>query len=424
MVGLVADDEACPREESGFDSEKFADEESSTESESALLHSEQRPVDVRNPLPVSSIFALSAVVLAIDFGFAASEALIVPVLVEAGLSLSQASLVVAISPVLGVICQLFLGSLSDECACFWGRRRPFILCLCLVMTVGFLAAPFAPLVSELHFDNSHVLGITLTIVAVVILDFGLVQSPSRAYLLDTVPPSQLKTGNLIYTLYSWVGVWLGFVASGFDWARIFGREVTVVNQAQVVFGMVAIGTLVAMVVTVCSVREPPRKNLDSAGRCGVWKSVRDTFLFISLMSDKMWTLWLASLFGFIAIWAFLFFTTFVGEVVYGGVSSSSTDTADYQLYAYGVRVASLGLLLGCGLASLSSVLTEKLANQIGLKLLFLIIQYIFLVTCFFLTIAKHMWLVLILAATYGPYLIAYLTVPFTIIPAYHVSEFS
>lgn len=71
-----------------------------------------------------------------EFCYAVEAAFVTPVLLSVGLPQSLYSLVWLISPILGFLLQPIIGSASDYCRSPWGRRRPYILALGIMMLVG------------------------------------------------------------------------------------------------------------------------------------------------------------------------------------------------------------------------------------------------------------------------------------------------
>lgn len=71
-----------------------------------------------------------------EFCYAVEAAFVTPVLLSVGLPRSLYSLVWLISPILGFLLQPVIGSASDYCQSSWGRRRPYIVALGIIMLVG------------------------------------------------------------------------------------------------------------------------------------------------------------------------------------------------------------------------------------------------------------------------------------------------
>ena len=93
------------------------------------------------------IIMLSATAFAIDFALSVEAAYSLPAILKTGLDEKYAPVLWAIGPLLGILFQGCLGSASDRCKCSWGRRRPFILGLAIVVCI---CAGLFPLVSRGH----------------------------------------------------------------------------------------------------------------------------------------------------------------------------------------------------------------------------------------------------------------------------------
>lgn len=121
-----------------------------------------------------------------------------------------------LSPILGLLFTPVIGTASDRCVLRWGRRRPFILALCVGVLLGvalflngsLIGKPvfkisqtkkwqqlnvclfvFFCYLTGLSFGDrpgSQPIGIILTVLGVVVLDFSAdaAEGPIRAYLLD------------------------------------------------------------------------------------------------------------------------------------------------------------------------------------------------------------------------------------------------
>lgn len=71
-----------------------------------------------------------------EFCYAVEAAYVTPVLLSVGLPKSLYSMVWLLSPILGFLLQPVVGSASDHCRARWGRRRPYILTLGVMMLLG------------------------------------------------------------------------------------------------------------------------------------------------------------------------------------------------------------------------------------------------------------------------------------------------
>ena len=140
----------------------------------------------------------------IDLVYAVQGAYFVPAIFNSGISHIYGAMLISISPIMGMIFQSYMGTASDQCQCFWGRQRPFILGLTITCLLGLLLFPFTEDIAD--FINKQNLQdavlIVLAVIATFFCDFSVdsLQVPVRAYLLDVMPQNKMKTGNIIYSV--------------------------------------------------------------------------------------------------------------------------------------------------------------------------------------------------------------------------------
>lgn len=86
--------------------------------------------------PTGRLIMHSMAMFGREFCYAVEAAYVTPVLLSVGLPRSLYSVVWLLSPVLGFLLQPVVGSASDHSRAGWGRRRPYILALGVMMLLG------------------------------------------------------------------------------------------------------------------------------------------------------------------------------------------------------------------------------------------------------------------------------------------------
>ncbi|KAF6127252.1 solute carrier family 45 member 2 [Phyllostomus discolor] len=142
-----------------------------------------------------------------EFCYAVEAAYVTPVLLSVGLPRSLYSMVWLLSPVLGFLLQPVVGSASDYCRAGWGRRRPYILTLGVMMLLGMaLYLNGDAIVSALTADPRRKLvwAITITMIGVVLFDFAadFIDGPIKAYLFDVCSHQDKERGLHYHALFT------------------------------------------------------------------------------------------------------------------------------------------------------------------------------------------------------------------------------
>ena len=421
------------------------------------------------------IVALSSTILAVEFAYAVEAGYGTPTLLKTGLQERYATLMWSTGPVLGIIFQGYLGSASDRCTSSLGRRRPFILLVGIVVLVALSFFPYGTTIAhQLSTSSLSIKGfvIVYTSILFVSMDFSLdaIQSPSRALLLDSVSDEQTHRGNLIYSTMIGVGATVGSIVSAIPWKK-FGGEIgnNFETQTKVVFGVTVCLFVVCLVATLCSVNENHTKLLRQAehssseanedrsdSKCevairpttlaktdsqkAVWRicsstldifgdfcrSFQSTFSFAKNMSIHFFSLWILVVLSFSAIHSFyLFFTEYVGSVIYGGVANSE-DRHLRELYDEGVLAGCACLIVYNLSLSATSVIMDPVIEyfKLNLKTVLMFADLAMLIVTGSAVVFPSLVMAVIAALTCGMFYAVLTTIPFTLASHYEVSDFS
>ncbi|XP_033011818.1 solute carrier family 45 member 4 [Lacerta agilis] len=209
-------------------------------------------------IPVRLWVMHGAVMFGREFCYAMETALVTPVLLQIGLPEQYYSLTWFLSPILGLIFTPLIGSASDRCTLSWGRRRPFILALCIGVLFGVALFLNGSIIGLAIGDvpDKQPIGIVLTVLGVVVLDFcaDATEGPIRAYLLDVVDSEEQDMALNIHAFSAGLGGAIGYMLGGLDWMQTF-FGVIFVSQEQVLFFFAAIIFSVSVVLHLCSIEE-------------------------------------------------------------------------------------------------------------------------------------------------------------------------
>ncbi|KAJ4920593.1 hypothetical protein JOQ06_024588, partial [Pogonophryne albipinna] len=196
-----------------------------------------------------------------EFCYAVEAAFVTPVLLSVGLPRSLYSLVWLISPILGFLLQPIIGSASDYCRSSWGRRRPYILALGVLMLMGLtLFLNGDAVVSELVTDKSlkSTWAIVIVMLGVVLFDFAadFIDGPIKAYLFDVCSHSDKERGLHYHALLTGLGGAFGYLVGAMDWGHtVLGKALG--SEYQVIFFFSALTWGVFLTLHLFSIPEQP-----------------------------------------------------------------------------------------------------------------------------------------------------------------------
>ena len=451
----------------------------------------------------SRILMLCAGAFAVEAAYMIEEGYAIPAMLATGLPETVASAMWAVGPLLGFFFQGYLGSASDRCTCSWGKRRPFILSLAACACIAILLFPYGSFfvsVLKLGEGSGGLFVMAFTASTFVAMDFFLdaLQSPLRAYLLDSVPAERSERANYTYTALLCSGAIAGSLIAGVPWssfARRRGEEEggregersrsNSGRQLEIVYGIATGLFVVCMLLCLNSVREKKAANLLSppvereivlplAGsksapvllesgtlprkhnsftalsalvqpasiqvvtkddshllgepypatkhkngllRCpspnplrrappttivpplssktskdggcvarflsNIYEDIRETVLFSSYTSTHFSRLCWAVFFSWVAYLSMLlYFTSFMGEVVYGGSPHSPTESRERELFERGVQVGFLVMLFQDFVSTVSCVSMKFVSDGVGIRQLSVGVLVAYTASCF------------------------------------------
>uniref|UniRef100_A0A3Q4HDF3 Solute carrier family 45 member 4b n=1 Tax=Neolamprologus brichardi TaxID=32507 RepID=A0A3Q4HDF3_NEOBR len=234
-----------PKEEGAYDSESETD-----------MDEEGRGVRI----PLHRWVMHGTVMFGREFCYAMETALVTPVLLQIGLPEKYYSLTWFLSPILGLLFTPLIGTASDRCSLRWGRRRPFILGLCVGVLLGVALFLNGSLIGLSVGDtpNKHTIGIVLTVLGVVVLDFcaDASEGPIRAYLLDVADTDEQDIALNIHAFSAGLGGAVGYMLGGLDWTgTALGQAFQ--SQEQVLFMFAAIVFIISVTLHMFSIPEQP-----------------------------------------------------------------------------------------------------------------------------------------------------------------------
>ncbi|XP_068191239.1 membrane-associated transporter protein [Antennarius striatus] len=420
-----------------------------------------------------------------EFCYAVEAAFVTPVLLSVGLPRSLYSLVWLISPILGFLLQPVIGSASDHCRSPWGRRRPYILVLGILMLFGitmFLNGD--TVMSAIVSDRSmrSVWAIVVVMFGVVLFDFSadFIDGPIKAYLFDVCSHQDKERGLHYHALLTGLGGACGYLVGAMDWGHsTIGQLLG--SEYQVIYFFSALTWSIFLTVHLFSIPERPlgkdgpdasppsslqllgaqtsdygallREPLSSEGptsppdlrprsfsALGEANSVtssakqpnkeaqkrmtlRSLLRTIINMPPHLRCLCVSHLLGWTAFLCnMLFFTDFMGQIVYKGNPYAEHNSTAYVTYERGVEVGCWGLCINAVSSALYSYVQHFLLPYIGLKGLYFVGYFVFGLGTGLIGLFPNITATLVLCSVFGVMSSTLYTIPFNLVAEYQLEE--
>ncbi|KAM5191911.1 membrane-associated transporter protein [Mantella aurantiaca] len=410
-----------------------------------------------------------------EFCYAVEAAFVTPVLLSVGLPRSLYSFVWLISPILGFVLQPVVGSASDHCRSRWGRRRPYILSLGVLMVLGMTLYLNGDTVISAIFKDTRgaekrIWAIVITMLGVVAFDFAadFIDGPIKAYLFDVCSHQDKERGLHYHALLTGLGGALGYLTGAIDWGATFlGRLMG--SEFQVMYFFAASVFMVLLIVHLFSIPEIPleehrsdtetkpllaRDGLSAYG--SIDKAQHDSLKILEpkltslphidddeeedtkvqkrmtlkslihallTMPSHYRYLCVSHLIGWTAFLSnMLFFTDYMGQIVYHGNPYAPHNSTAYLTYERGVEIGCWGMCINAISSSLYSYLQKALLPFIGLKGLYFVGYLLFGLGTGFIGLFPNVYSTLVLCSLFGVMSSTLYTVPFNLISEYHREE--
>uniref|UniRef100_A0A8C5NXT1 Solute carrier family 45, member 2 n=1 Tax=Jaculus jaculus TaxID=51337 RepID=A0A8C5NXT1_JACJA len=439
------------------------------------LADEDCPFDPMEPprRPTGKLIMHSMAMFGREFCYAVEAAYVTPVLLSVGLPKSLYSMVWLLSPILGFLLQPVVGSISDHCRARWGRRRPYILALGIMMLLGMALYLNGDAVVSALVANPRrklVWAISTTMTGVVLFDFAadFIDGPIKAYLFDVCSHKDKEKGLHYHALFTGFGGALGYLLGAIDWAHLeLGRVLG--TEFQVMFFFSALVLIVCFIIHLCSIPEAPlryvpkdispqqapqdpslssdgmylygsiekvkngyvnqelamegEKHQRSAEQTQRTMTMRSLLRALVNMPPHYRCLCVSHLIGWTAFLSnMLFFTDFMGQIVYGGDPYSAHNSTEFLTYERGVEVGCWGLCINSVFSSLYSYVQKALVSYVGLKGLYFMGYLLFGLGTGLIGLFPNVYSTLVLCALFGVMSSTLYTVPFNLIAEYHHEE--
>ncbi|XP_051272441.1 solute carrier family 45 member 3 [Dicentrarchus labrax] len=404
---------------------------------------------------VWKLLMVNALSCGVEACMAAGTVYIPPLLLQAGMEERYMTMVLAMSPVLGLIFIPMIGSASDSWRGHFGRRRPFIWMLSLGVLLGLQVIPQAWRLTVLMSpQHPQWLEAVLQAGGVCLMDFcGQACLTLLAAMLSDLFPAEEENHRAfsVYSLMTSLGGCLGFFLPAMDWSQV-PIATYLGGQEAFVYALLTFLFLSCLFTTAfipeetgtrggegkTVARSPlrswssrycphsfllrPQRYLVALGRCAsacmsVFPRVYTTCVRVPAV---IWRLFVAEMCSWMALMSvMLFFADFMGEALYQGVPSAKPQSQEREHYDEGVRMASLGLFLQCVVSVLCSVLMDRWVALLGVRVVYISGVALLVFATIVLSVSESVITVTAMAAVTGYTLSVLQVLPYTLLCLYH-----
>ncbi|XP_048877483.1 membrane-associated transporter protein isoform X2 [Brienomyrus brachyistius] len=404
----------------------------------------QEPADGPEPPPFAEaepvrhprwrLLMHAAVMFGRELCYAVEAAFVTPVLLSVGLPRGLYSLVWLISPALGFVLQPLAGSFSDRCRSPWGRRRPYILGLGIMMLVGLtLFLNGDAIVSAMVTDRNvkRIWAILVVMAGVVVFDFSadFIDGPVKAYLFDVCSYQDKERGLHYHALLTGLGGASGYLIGAMDWGHS-ALGALLGSEYQVIYFFAVLSMSVLLVVHLFSIPETPLSgdsdsDHDTEAGALLPGCNADAPGYGTMPTEASCSHEVRSR-SFSALKESNCITPTVKQpskkIVYRGNPYAEHNSTAYLTYERGVEVGCWGLCINAASSALYSYVQRFLLPYIGLKGLYFMGYFMFGLGTGLIGLFPSLGTTLALCTVFGIMSSTLYTVPFHLISEYHREE--
>ncbi|XP_028829253.1 membrane-associated transporter protein isoform X2 [Denticeps clupeoides] len=370
-----------------------------------------------------------------EFCYAVEAAFVTPVLLSVGLPKSLYSLVWLISPILGFLLQPVIGSASDHCRSSWGRRRPYILSLGIMMLVGLTLFLNGDAITTAIVQNRTLKttwAIVVVMAGVVLFDFAadFIDGPVKAYLFDVCSYQDKERGLHYHALLTGLGGACGYLVGAMDWGHS-SLGTLLGSEYQVIYFFSALTWGIFLTIHLCSIPEMAlgRDNSsDSLAPSRLLQVGNHSNGYGALPKETSELLPGSEIRprSFSALSEANAVTSSAKqpnkEIVYKGNPYAAHNSTAYATYERGVEVGCWGLCINAVSSALYSYVQRLLLPYIGLKGLYFVGYFFFGLGTSLIGLFPNIIATLTLCSVFGVMSSTLYTIPFNLISEYHKEE--
>ncbi|KFM63930.1 Solute carrier family 45 member 3, partial [Stegodyphus mimosarum] len=206
------------------------------------------------------LIGINLLAFGIELCASAGFTYIPPIMLKSGFTYKTVTVVMGIGPFISLLLVPIIGRWSDRCQSRFGRRRPFMLALGILMIFSLLIIPFS---SEIFSHFNGIISPNFGLAAgVILLDFSnqAIMNPCKALIPDIFHSlEEQSSGFTFYSCMLSLGGSVGYFITSVNWANTaFGAYFG--GQEKAVFTLLAILLILSLFVNLTLATEKPLKE--------------------------------------------------------------------------------------------------------------------------------------------------------------------